>query len=87
MSVQVVCLGAVNLDLIYQVVELAPFLEVAPYLKPGGEAALDGAAERRLQDILARHGQLLTKSGGGQAANTAFALARMGIPASGVSKG
>jgi ribokinase len=81
MTVQVVCLGAVNLDLIYQVAELAPFLEAALHLKPGGEAALDGAAERRLQDVLTRYGRLLTKSGGGQAANTAFALARMGITA------
>jgi ribokinase len=69
------------MDVIYRVEEIAPFLEAAPGLKLGGEAALDGAAERRLQDLLARYGRLIAKSGGGQAANTAFALARMGIPA------
>ena len=81
MSAQVICLGAVNLDFIYRVEEVAPFLAVAPGLTVGGEAAIDRAAEQSLQELLARHGQLVAKSGGGQAANTALALARMGIPA------
>lgn len=80
MTVRVVCLGAVNLDLIYRVEDLRPFLELSPHLKAGGEVALDEPAERRLKELLSRHGRLLAQSGGGQAANTAFALARMGIP-------
>ncbi|MBW1992443.1 MAG: carbohydrate kinase family protein [Deltaproteobacteria bacterium] len=81
MAVRVVCLGAVNLDLIYRVEDLSPFIEAVPGLTPGGEAALDAAAEERVQELLARQGRLMGKSGGGQAANTAFALARLGLPA------
>jgi ribokinase len=81
MTVPVVCLGAINLDLIYRVDDLAPFLAAWPGLKAGGEAALDPAGEARLQGLLASHAHLLTRSGGGQAANTAYALARLGIPA------
>ncbi len=81
MTVQIICLGAINLDLIYQVEDLAPFRELLPGLRAGGEAALDDGREKRLKELLGRHGRLLARSGGGQAANTAFALARLGIPA------
>jgi ribokinase len=81
MTVPVVCLGAINLDLIYRVDDPAPFLEAWPGLEAGGEAALDRASEARLQGLLASHARLLGRSGGGQAANTAYALARLGIPA------
>uniref|UniRef100_A0A7C3SKA1 Carbohydrate kinase family protein n=1 Tax=Desulfobacca acetoxidans TaxID=60893 RepID=A0A7C3SKA1_9BACT len=80
MTVQVVCLGAINLDLIYRVENPSPFLALSPHLRVGGEAAVDRATEKLLQESLKLHGHLLAKSGGGQAANTAFALARMGIP-------
>lgn len=81
MSVPVVCFGAVNLDLIYRVEDLGPFLELAPLVIAGGETALDAGQEERLRELLARQARLVARSGGGQAANTAFALARLGIPA------
>jgi ribokinase len=80
MSLQVVCLGAVNLDLIYRVEDLAGFLrDWGTGLAPGGEEALTPDQESRLQPLLDRHARLTGRSGGGQAANTAFALARLGV--------
>lgn len=78
---QLVCLGAINVDLLYRVEDLAPFLEAWPLLRAGGEIALGPGEENRLLPLLNRHGQLLGRQGGGQAANTAWALARMGLDA------
>jgi len=75
----VVCLGALNVDLIYRVEDLAPFLEAWPELRPGGEIALSPGEEGRLLPLLSRHGSPAGRAGGGQAANTAWALARMGL--------
>ena len=80
MAPKVVCLGAVNLDLLYRVEDLAPFQQVWPRLQAGGEAALAPGEEDRLKALLGGHGRFLARSGGGQAANTALALARMGVP-------
>jgi ribokinase len=76
---QVICLGAVNMELLYRVPELGPFLEGRPDLRRGGEVALEPGEEARLQDLLGRHATLEARQGGGQAANTAFALARLGL--------
>lgn len=81
MQPEVVCLGAVNLDLLYRVEDLTPFREVWPLLRPGGELALAAEEEAQLAALLARYGEPGGRSGGGQAANTAFALAKMGISA------
>jgi sugar/nucleoside kinase (ribokinase family) len=78
MGPEVVCLGAVNVDLLYRVEDLGPLLPVFPGLKPGGELALTPAAEESLRALLERYGQFLDRQGGGQAANTAYALARLG---------
>jgi ribokinase len=79
MGMQVVCLGAVNVDLLYRVEDLGPFLEAWPLLRPGGEIALTPGEESRLQKILSRQAAPAGRQGGGQAANTAYALARLGL--------
>ncbi|MFZ5453674.1 MAG: carbohydrate kinase family protein [Thermodesulfobacteriota bacterium] len=75
----IVCLGAINVDLLYQVTDLGPFLSVWPELRPGGEVALAPGEERRIQELLSSWGLFQGKHGGGQAANTAWALAKMGL--------
>lgn len=79
MGFQVICLGAVNVDLWYRVEELRPFLEAWPLLKPGGEIALTPGEESRVQKLLGRQAAPGGRQGGGQAANTAWALARLGL--------
>lgn len=79
MMPQIVCLGALHVDLTYRVEYLAPFLEAWPSLPPGGEMALSPPEESRLLPLLDRYGHSLGRSGGGQAANTAYALAKMGL--------
>jgi len=79
MPPEVVCLGAVNLDLIYRVDDLAGFLKSwGTGLTPGGEEALTPEQEPHLQQLLAQRARLTGRTGGGQAANTACALARLG---------
>src|SRR4030042_2857415 len=79
MGVPVVCLGALNVDLLYRAPELGPFLQEWPELQRGGEAARGPGEEARLQNLLSRHATPAGRAGGGQAANTAWALARMGL--------
>ncbi len=81
MSPQIVCLGAVNADRRFEVANLEPFLQAWPELVPGGEVALNSQEETRLRELLDRHGRPAGRWGGGQAANVAFALARMGLDA------
>jgi ribokinase len=81
MSPPVICLGAINLDLKFQVEDLTEFLqEWGTGLARGGEEAVSPADEPRLKELLARFGQPAGRFGGGMAANTAYALARLGIP-------
>lgn len=82
MQPQVFCLGAINVDLVYRVDDLAGFLQNwGTGLARGGEEALAGEDEARLRDLLGRFGRATGRFGGGQAANTAYALARLGLPA------
>ncbi|MFZ5448250.1 MAG: carbohydrate kinase family protein [Thermodesulfobacteriota bacterium] len=81
MSPKIICLGAINLDLKFQVEDLESFLkEWGTGLTRGGEEAISQAQEIRLQELLARHGHQVGRFGGGMAANTAYALAGLGIP-------
>ncbi len=77
----IICLGAVNVDLLYRVEDLAPFLAEFPLLSRGGEMAVGGKEQRVLRALLQRHARFLERQGGGQAANTALALARLGLSA------
>jgi ribokinase len=81
MSPQVICLGAINLDLKFQVEDLAGFLkDWGTGLTQGGEEAVSRGEERRLKELLGRYGRPVGRFGGGMAANTAYALACLGIP-------
>jgi ribokinase len=81
MQPEVICLGAVNVDLVYRVDDLADLLgRWSTGLQPGGEEALTRADEARLRHLLAGYDRPAARFGGGQAANTACALARLGVP-------
>ncbi|MHB9074501.1 MAG: carbohydrate kinase family protein [Desulfobaccales bacterium] len=83
MSPQVICLGAINLDLKLQVEDLTGFLkDWGTGLTRGGEEAVSRGEEARLKELLGRYGRPAGRFGGGMAANTAYALARLGIPVS-----
>lgn len=75
-DLQVICFGAINLDLIFEITEdLASRLDI----KPGYEYFKDEKELDRFLDILRNEGTLRHKDGGGSAANTAVALSRLGI--------
>ena len=70
MGLPIVCLGEINLDLLYQVQDLEPFLTGWPELHRGGAVALGPGEEARLQELLDRQATFLGRRGG-LAANTA----------------
>ena len=79
----ILCLGAINLDLKFQVDDLEGFLRHwSTGLTRGGEEAVSREAEARLTALLARYGRPAGRFGGGMAANTAYALACLGLPVS-----
>jgi sugar/nucleoside kinase (ribokinase family) len=81
MSPQAICLGAINLDLKFQVEDLTGFLkDWGTGLTRGGEEAVSREEEPRLKELLGRYGRPAGRFGGGMAANTAYALACLGIP-------
>ena len=67
--------GALNLDLIYRVDSGSPLWELLP--PPGSELAVTPELRASVDAALAACEP--TRSGGGQAANTAYALARLGF--------
>jgi sugar/nucleoside kinase (ribokinase family) len=74
-------LGAINLDLFYEVDDLEGFLAAwGTGLTRGSEEALVPEEEQRLQALLPRFARATGRSGGGQAANAAYALARLEVP-------
>jgi ribokinase len=74
--------GALNVDLIYRLPStFALWDELGP---PGTERLMDADVRRALQDALANVKP--TRSGGGQAANTTYALARLGYRAAMVGR-
>jgi ribokinase len=80
MSPQIICLGAINLDLKFQVEDLTGFLkDWGTGLTRGGEEAISRGEEPRLGELLGRYGRPAGRFGGGMAANTAYALASLGI--------
>jgi ribokinase len=79
----IVCLGAINVDLKFQVDDLDGFLkDWGTGLSRAGEEALPREEEARLTALLARYGRPAGRCGGGMAANTAYALACLGLPVS-----
>jgi sugar/nucleoside kinase (ribokinase family) len=77
----IMCLGAINVDLKFQVDDLEGFLNAwGTGLSRGGEEAVSREDEARLTALLARYGRAAGRFGGGMAANTAYALACLGLP-------
>ncbi len=71
--------GALNFDLIYEVENLDFLKEAGINYEANGE--VEGKPEdfRVIQDLLGKFGKLRSESGGGSAANTLHALAKMGF--------
>jgi ribokinase len=79
----ILCLGAINVDLRFQVDDLEGFLKAwGTGLRRAGEEAVSREDEARLTTLLARYGRPAGRVGGGMAANTAYALACLGLPVS-----
>ena len=77
----ILCLGAINVDLKFQVDDLEGFLkDWGTGLSRAGEEAVSREDEARLTALLARYGRPAGRCGGGMAANTAYALACLGLP-------
>ena len=75
----IIGIGALNLDLVYEVNDLAALRQDGWPLHPGRETSLPPEAFRQLLQELKARGVLRSRSGGGSAANTIVALARMGF--------
>ena len=75
----VVGFGALNLDLIFEVEDFKSISSKRDRLEPGKEAFGSDEDFQHLFEQLNRFGTLKSKSGGGSAANTIVALARMGF--------
>ena len=70
--------GALNLDMIYEVDDLAGIRSAGFDLYPGREISGNHETLKALIDFLHSRGTLMAKSGGGSSANTICALSRLG---------
>lgn len=77
--------GALNLDYIYSVDSLASLLPELS-LAPGQEIFCPERLLPKIRAQIEKHGRLKKTSGGGSAANTTFALARMGFKTAFIGK-
>jgi len=75
----IIGIGALNLDLLYEVTDLAALRKEGWPLHAGREHSLSPVEFRQLLQGLEHQGTLRFRSGGGSAANTIVALARMGL--------
>jgi len=75
----VIGIGALNVDLMYEVEDLAALRKEGWPLRAGRETTLPPEEFRTLLEVLDHTGTLRSRSGGGSAANTIVALARMGF--------
>ena len=82
----IVGFGALNLDLIFEVENLKSISSNGFRLDPGEEGFGSDEEFESLLGQLNRFGTLKSKSGGGSAANTMVALARMGFPTKFIGK-
>ena len=71
--------GALNVDVFYLLRPGSRVDEIVPGLKPGGERMGDESEREIILKSAQQHADVTGRSGGGQAANTAVALARMGF--------
>lgn len=70
--------GALNVDLTYRIDNFKILEEKKKGIEPGGEYIVAKPEFNDLLKLVEKHGSFVVKSGGGQAANTMFALANMG---------
>lgn len=82
----IVGFGALNLDLIFEVEDLRSISPKGFHLDPGKEGFGSDEEFESLLEQLKRFGTLKSRSGGGSAANTLVALARMGLPTEFIGK-
>ncbi|MFB0507010.1 MAG: carbohydrate kinase family protein [Thermodesulfobacteriota bacterium] len=75
----VVGFGALNIDLFYEVDSFQPFNFEGVRLEAGREIQGSDEEFQQLLALLHRHGRFKGRSGGGSAANTIFALSKMGF--------
>ena len=75
----IIGIGALNLDLVYEVDDLATLRKGGWPLHPGRETSLPEEDFQQLLQELRTSGVLRSRSGGGSAANTICALAGMGF--------
>jgi ribokinase len=80
----VVGLGALNLDIIYQI--SSDNLRGLKGVDKGTEKRINLREFKQIKRFLKKKGRLMIKSGGGSAANTVYALARMGLSCGFVGK-
>ncbi len=71
--------GALNLDMFYRLHNGSSVSQIVPNLAPGGERMADEWERENILKSAQKYGNLTGRSGGGQAANTAVALSRMGF--------
>ncbi|MGB9920480.1 MAG: carbohydrate kinase family protein [Moorellales bacterium] len=76
---QVVGMGSLNRDVFYRLADPRWLVEAGWPVVPGGEVFLPDEEMPALEDFLRRHGQYLGVDGGGSAANTVYALSRLGF--------
>ena len=72
-------LGSLNLDVFYRLPRPRLLVEAGWPVVPGGEVFLPDEEMPALEEFLSRHGQYLGVDGGGSAANTVYALSRLGF--------
>jgi ribokinase len=71
--------GALNVDLFYSLRSGGTVSQIVPGLRPGGEVMGNAMKRAQILESAQERGSFTGRSGGGQAANTAVALARMGF--------
>lgn len=71
--------GALNVDLIYHVEHIAPLRDLGIEWSPGREVLRGNEDFKQLKDVLDTFATKIERSGGGSAANTVFALTKMGF--------
>lgn len=71
--------GALNVDLIYHVENIGPLRDLGIEWSPGREVLKGNEDFKQLRDVLDTFATKIERSGGGSAANTVFALSKMGF--------
>ena len=78
-KLDVIGFGAINLDFIYEIDSLDHVSDGGASLRPGQEIFTERESFARIRGKVEKAGQLKATAPGGSAANTVFALARMGF--------